>query len=46
VTRQIFKRARNLYGGDAWSPQVVKMLEEVCGKSLRAPGFPDTLVAE
>ena len=46
VTRQIFKRARNLYGGNAWSPQVVKMLEDVCGQPLRAPGFPDTLVAE
>jgi len=46
VTRQIFKRARALYGGDAWSPQVVKMLEDACGHPLRAPGFPETLVAE
>jgi len=46
VTRQIFKRARNLYGGDAWSPQVVKMLEDACQQPLRAPGFPETLVAE
>ena len=46
VTRQIFKRACNLYGGDAWSPQVVKMLEDACEKPLRAPGFPETLVAE
>jgi 3-hydroxyisobutyrate dehydrogenase len=46
VTRQIFRRARALYGGDAWSPQVVKMLEDACGQPLRAPGFPETLVAE
>ena len=46
VTRQIFRRACNLYGGDAWSPQVVKMLEDACGQTLRAPGFPETLVAE
>ena len=46
VTRQIFRRARNLYGGDAWSPQVVKMLEDACKQPLRAPGFPATLVAE
>jgi len=44
VTRQIFKRARNLYGGNAWSPQVVKMLEDACDQPLRAPGFPATLV--
>ena len=46
LTHQIFKRARNLYGGEAWSPQVVKMLEDACDKPLRAPGFPETLVAE
>jgi 3-hydroxyisobutyrate dehydrogenase len=46
MTRQIFERARNLFGGDAWSPQVVKMLEDACGQPLRAPGFPETLVAE
>ena len=46
VTRQIFRRARNLYGGDAWSPKVVKMLEDACRQPLRAPGFPETLVAE
>ena len=45
LTRQIFIRARNLYGGDAWSPKVVKMLEEACKQPLRAPGFPETLVA-
>jgi len=46
MTRQIFERARNLFGGEAWSPQVVKMLEDACGQPLRAPGFPETLVAE
>ena len=46
MTHQIFERARNLFGGDAWSPKVVKMLEDACGQPLRAPGFPETLVAE
>jgi 3-hydroxyisobutyrate dehydrogenase len=46
VTRHIFRRARTLYGGDAWSPKVVKMLEDACKQPLRAPGFPATLVAE
>ncbi len=45
MTRQIFERARNLFGGDAWSPQVVKMLEDACGQPLRAQGFPETLVS-
>lgn len=44
LTRRIFKRARNLYGGDAWSPKVVQMLEDACKQPLRAPGFPETLV--
>ena len=46
MTHQIFERARNLFGGDAWSPKVVKMLEDACGQPLRADGFPATLVAE
>jgi 3-hydroxyisobutyrate dehydrogenase len=46
MTQQIFERARNLFGGDAWSPQVVKMQEDACGQPLRSPGFPETLVSE
>ena len=45
MTHQIFERARNLFGGDAWSPKVVKMLEDACEQPLRAPGFPETLVS-
>lgn len=45
MTHQVFERARNLFGGDAWSPKVVKMLEDACGQKLRAPGFPETLVS-
>ncbi len=40
---QIFIRARAQYGGDAWSPMVVKMLEDALGTDLRAPGFPGVL---
>lgn len=46
MTRQIFERARNLFGGEAWSPMVVKMLEDACRQELRAPGFPESLVPE
>jgi 3-hydroxyisobutyrate dehydrogenase len=40
---QIFIRARAQYGGEAWSSQVVKLLEDAVGTDLRAPGFPDVL---
>ena len=46
LTEQIFARARAMYGGDAQSPMVVKMLEEVVGTDLRAPGFPAELEPE
>jgi 3-hydroxyisobutyrate dehydrogenase len=46
LTEQIFARARALYGGEAQSPMVVKMLEDAVGTDLRAPGFPDELEPE
>ena len=42
-TMQTFIRAREAYGGDAWSSQVVKLLEDALGTDLRAPGFPAEL---
>lgn len=42
-TMQTFIRARSQYGGDAWSSQVVKLLEDALGTDLRAPGFPAEL---
>jgi 3-hydroxyisobutyrate dehydrogenase len=42
-TLQTFIRARSTYGGDAWSSQVVKLLEDAVGTDLRAPGFPSEL---
>jgi 3-hydroxyisobutyrate dehydrogenase len=38
-----FTRAREQYGGSAWSSQVVKLLEDALGVDLRAPGFPAQL---
>ena len=38
-----FEEARERYGGSAWSPMVVKLLEDAVGTDLRAPGFPATL---
>ncbi|MEZ4662443.1 MAG: NAD(P)-dependent oxidoreductase [Caldilineaceae bacterium] len=40
---QTFIRARQQYGGSAWSSQVVKLLEDALGTDLRASGFPETL---
>lgn len=41
---QIFQRARAQYGGEAWSTQVVKLLEDTMGLPLRAEGFPTSLM--
>ncbi len=43
VTEQAFRRAKGHYGGDAWSPKVVQLLEDALGAELRADGFPETL---
>jgi 3-hydroxyisobutyrate dehydrogenase len=40
LVEQTFVRAREQYGGSAWSPMVVKLLEDALGTDLRAPGFP------
>ena len=44
LVEQTFVRAREQYGGSAWSTMVVKLLEDALGTDLRAPGFRDTLL--
>ena len=44
LTEQIFRRAREQYGGNAQSTQVVKLLEDALHTDLRAPGFPAELL--
>jgi len=39
----LFAQARERYGGSAWSPMVVRLLEDEVGVELRAPGFPARL---
>jgi 3-hydroxyisobutyrate dehydrogenase len=46
MAQQIFRRARGLMGGNAQSPEVVRMIEKACDLELRAPGYPSELVAE
>ena len=41
---KIFEKGKNKYGSRAWSTQVVKLLEDENGESLRANGFPKELV--
>ena len=43
LVEETFLRARERYGGSAWSSQVVKLLEDALGVELRAPGFPSQL---
>lgn len=43
VCVDIVRDALNRYGPRAWSTQVVQRLEDDCGASLRAPGFPELL---
>jgi 3-hydroxyisobutyrate dehydrogenase len=43
LVERTFQRARAQYGGDAWSPMVVKLLEDALGTELRAAGFPASL---
>jgi 3-hydroxyisobutyrate dehydrogenase len=45
-TRDRFVEAAARYGGTAWSPMVVRLLEDDVGTDLRAPGFPATLEPE
>ena len=43
LVERAFEQARGRYGGSAWSPMVVRLLEDAVGVELRAPGFPATL---
>jgi 3-hydroxyisobutyrate dehydrogenase len=45
MVNQIFIQGKSEYGGDAWSTEIVKLLEDAVGTDLRAPGFPAKLEA-
>lgn len=42
--QDIFRAGKAAYGGDAWSTQIVKLLEDKVGTDLRAEGFPAKLL--
>jgi len=41
---EMFKDGQKRYGARAWSPGIVRRLEEACGCELLAPGFPPEMV--
>ena len=43
LTNQTFVKGKAAYGGQAQSTQIVKLLEDVLGTDLRAPGYPARL---
>ena len=40
----VFEDGLGRYGARAWSPGIVRRLEEACGSELLAPGFPEEMV--
>lgn len=43
LVEQIFRQGYQVYGSEAQSTQIVKLLEDALGTDLRAPGFPARL---
>ena len=43
MTNQTYIAAKAAYGGDAQSPMIAKLLEDLLGTDLRADGFPARL---
>jgi 3-hydroxyisobutyrate dehydrogenase len=43
MTNQTYIAAKAAYGGEAQSPMIAKLLEDLLGTDLRAPGFPSRL---
>ncbi|MEM7430256.1 MAG: NAD(P)-dependent oxidoreductase [Pseudomonadota bacterium] len=43
LVKRLFEEARETHGGNAWTPHVVKMIEDETGQSLRAAGFGDVI---
>ncbi len=44
IVEQTYVKARAAYGGDAQSPMIAKLLEDLLGTDLRAEGYPSRLV--
>ena len=46
LAQEMFQASRERYGGEAWTAHVVKMMEEMTGETLRAPGFAEVIPNE
>ena len=46
ATQEIYRRAKDLFGGNAQSPEVARLLEQCCGIEMRAEGYPIELTEE
>lgn len=46
LVEQLFRESRDKYGGEVWTPHVIKMMEDATGVELRAPGFPDVIQSD
>ena len=46
LVEQLFIESRARYGGQAWTPHVIKMMEDATGLELRADGFPEVIPSE
>lgn len=44
LVADLFRRGMERYGPRAWSPGIVRLLEEECAADLRAPGFPSQIL--
>lgn len=44
LVNQMFLEAKAKFGADAWTPYVIKMMEEITGVELRSAGFPDRMM--
>ena len=44
ATQQTYVAAKAAYGGEAQSPMIARLLEDLLGTDLRADGFPARLV--
>jgi len=43
LVEQLLIEARARHGGDAWTPHVIKMMEDATGLELRAEGFDEVI---
>ena len=46
LVKSLFEESRERFGGDAWTPYVIRMLEEEVGEEIRSDGFSTVIKTE